>query len=450
MLLAPNHRGRTATVDPDALLARAHSNIEQHRQSPLTILVTTDQNRPSVGVTIEIEQMRHSFLWGCNLFGWAIPGEPMLEAAYRKRFAALFNFATLGFYWNFYEPEQGRPRHALTDAVLRWCQTHDITCKGHPLAWANIADPSWLPTDAEGIHAASLGRVRDLVSRFRGRIDYWDVVNEPSLLLWASTKLGAWAQAVGTQSFVRQHLLAARAANPNATLLVNEVITPYPSYSLLKALREDDKPLFDAVGIQSHMHHPGPWPLGPMWELCERFAELDTPLHFTEFTILSAPITAQGPVEPTAASERTQADQMVQRYTLLFGHPAVQAVTWWDLSDRGAWQSAPGGLLRADMSPKPAYEKMQELIRKQWWTSIQTTTDAQGQFTCRAFHGRHKITIRLPDGRAFSREMDCAPQRPNKLRFHHPTARSLLSNPLLQTIHPSHQPRWVDNPVLHS
>jgi endo-1,4-beta-xylanase len=426
-LFAPHSRGHTTTVDPEAFLAQAQSGIEQHRKSPLTISVTTDPDRPSVGVTIEIEQLRHSFLWGCNLFSWAIPGEPMLEAAYRARFAALFNYATLGFYWNHYEPERGRPRHALTEAILHWCQIHDITCKGHPLAWANIADPSWLPADAAQIHAASLGRVRDLVNRFRGRIDLWDVVNEPSLLLWANTRLGAWAQAVGTHSFVRQHLLAARAANPNATLLVNEVITPYPSYSLLDSLRDHGKPLFDAVGIQSHMHHPGPWPLDRMWALCDRFAGLGTPLHFTEFTILSAPVTAQGWVEPTPASEQAQADQMVHRYTLLFGHPAVQAITWWDLSDRGAWKSAPGGLLRADMSPKPAYEMLQELIRKQWWTSIQATTDAQGKFTCRAFHGRHKITLRLPDGRAFSREMECAPQRSNELRFHYPAANPLQS-----------------------
>ena len=274
-----------ATVEED-LLDRARENIHRHRLGNLTVAVRGADGQPLPNVAIEILQLRHAFLWGGNLFGWAKPGDPDLEAAYRTRFASLFNYATLGFYWSHYEPEPGHPRIAQTEATLEWCQEHQITCKGHPLAWANIPDPPWLPEDGAGIHSASLGRVRELVSRFRGRIDLWDVVNEPSLLLWADTRLGRWAQSVGTYSFVSQHLRAAREANPEATLLVNEVLTAYPAYSLLDGLREDGQPLFDAVGLQSHMHR-GAWPLDRMWKLCDRYGQLGVPLHFTEFTVLS-------------------------------------------------------------------------------------------------------------------------------------------------------------------
>jgi hypothetical protein len=43
-------------------------------------------------------------------------------------------------------------------------------------------------------------------------------------------------------------------------------------------------------------------------------------------------------------------------YTLLFSHPAVAALIWWDLSDRGALPGAPAGLLREDVGFKPAYD----------------------------------------------------------------------------------------------
>ena len=45
-------------------------------------------------------------------------------------------------------------------------------------------------------------------------------------------------------------------------------------------------------------------------------------------------------------------------YTALFAHPAVQAITWWDFSDLGAWLGAPAGWLRRDMSPKPVYDRL--------------------------------------------------------------------------------------------
>lgn len=410
-------RVSAAEVRVEPWLERAREGIAKHRQSELVIRAMENNGKPLSGVAIGVSQLRHDFLWGANLFGWSKPGAPELESAYRTRFTDLCNFATLGFYWHEYEPEQGRPRHDRTEAVVDWCRSHDILCKGHPLVWANIPDPGWLPTDAARIRAATLGRVRDIVGRFRGRIDMWDVMNEPSLLLWADTRLGAWAHSVGTQSFVTQHLLAARSANPGSQLLVNEVLTDYPVLPLLETLRAEREPLFDAVGLQSHMHR-GAWPLNRMWELCDSFGGLGIPLHFTEFTILSGTPDANGGwTTPTADTEKIQADQVSQRYTLLFGHPAVTAVTWWDLSDRGAWKSAPAGLLRADMSPKPAYDRLHDLVRNQWWTDTRGTTNADGQFACRAFHGHHRVSVRWPNGEETHREVSCGNDRLNLIEL---------------------------------
>jgi endo-1,4-beta-xylanase len=406
-----------AAAEAESRLDQAREGIAHHRQSELIIRVTDDAGRPLPGLALNVEQLRHDFLWGANLFGWSKPGEPEIEAAYRTRFANLFNYATLDFYWHTYEPEAGQPRYARTEAMANWCRTHRITAKGHPLVWANIPDPDWLPADHAGIQTASLGRVRDIVSRFRDRIDLWDVVNEPSLLLWADTRLGAWAHQVGSQSFVTQHLRAARAANPAATLLVNEVLTDYPVYPLLESLRAESEPLLDAVGLQSHMHR-GVWPLDRLWRLCDRFGGLGVPLHFTEFTILSAPGDASDRwTTPTPESEQAQSERVSEHYTLLFGHPAVAAVSWWDLSDRGAWKSAPAGLLRADMSPKPAYDRLHELIRKRWWTNADGSTNADGRFACRAFHGHHRVTVRQPDGRESRHDAACTRAGKNQVKL---------------------------------
>ena len=47
----------------------------------------------------------------------------------------------------------------------------------------------------------------------------------------------------------------------------------------------------------------------------------------------------------TEQGERWHADEVERFYTMLFSHPAVTAITWWDFADRNAWQSAPAGFL---------------------------------------------------------------------------------------------------------
>jgi len=81
-------------------------------------------------------------------------------------------------------------------------------------------------------------------------------------------------------------------------------------------------------------------------------------------------------------------------YTFLFSHPSVQAITWWGLSDLGAWQGAPAGLLREDMSPKPAYERLMQLIHQDWWTNINSKTNAQGKVIIRGFYGQYLLTVK--------------------------------------------------------
>ena len=125
-------------------------------------------------------------------------------------------------------------------------------------------------------------------------------------------------------------------------------------YKILDSLATTGKPLFDTVGIQSHMHG-GVWPLHKVWDTCDTYSKLGRPLHFTESTIVSGPRKGPGENwgETTAEGEARQAEQTAKFYTALFAHPAVQAITWWDFSDLGAWQGAPAGWLRRDMSPKP-------------------------------------------------------------------------------------------------
>ena len=52
-----------------------------------------------------------------------------------------------------------------------------------------------------------------------------------------------------------------------------------------------------------------------------------------------------------------------------------------------------GGLLRFDMTPKPAFQKLKELIQERWHTELETVADETGNAQFRGFYGSYEITV---------------------------------------------------------
>ena len=403
------------------VLSQAPARIEKFRKGDGLVAVRNARGFPVPGVRVQIQQVRHDFLFGCNLFQFENCAGSAQEEQYRQRFAALLNFCTLGFYWANYEPQRGRPNYDYTDRVVDWTRAHGITVKGHPLVWDHPASsPRWLPDDQAEIARLSNQRVRDVVARFKDRINVWDVVNEPTHLAEHAnkTKMADWGAAIGAVHYVSEPLKISRAANPNSLLLINDYRTDQPYFDILQQEQIRGRPLYDVIGIQSHMHD-GVWPLGKVWELCDKYSALNRPIHFTETTLVSGPRLGSGEnFGPTNGSgEEQQAEAAVKFYTAVFGHPAVHALTWWDFSDYHAWQRAAAGWLRGDMSPKPVYERLMELIKRQWWTSLTGYTGPRGNYVTRAFYGTYNIRVDLPNGSPVTRQVHWEEGQPNQFVF---------------------------------
>ena len=118
-------------------------------------------------------------------------------------------------------------------------------------------------------------------------------------------------------------------------------------------------------------------------------------MHITEFTPTSAGQKITGSHREGVWDEAAQADYAVKFYRVCFAHPAMRAITWWDLSDQGSWLPG-GGMLRADMSPKPVYEQLKRLIHEEWKTRIDATTDADGRLAFRGFCGTYRLALDRP------------------------------------------------------
>ncbi len=77
----------------------------------------------------------------------------------------------------------------------------------------------------------------------------------------------------------------ARAANPNATLLLNDFDMSTAYECLIEGVLEAGIQV-DALGLQSHMHQ-GYWGEEKTLRILERFARFGLPIHLTESTLLS-------------------------------------------------------------------------------------------------------------------------------------------------------------------
>ena len=405
----------------EEILSQAGARIQKHRKGEGLVAVRNHRGLPVPGVTVKIQQVRHDFLFGCNLFQFGHCAGPAQEEQYRQRFRDLFNYCTLGFYWANYEPQRGQPNYAYTDQVIEWTRAHAITVKGHPLVWDHPASsPNWLPADVGEVSRLSNARVHDLVSRYRDRINVWDVVNEATHLPdhVNKTTMAQVGIAMGPVRYVSEPLKIARAANPDTLLLVNDYRTEQAYFDILKQEQVRGKFLFDVIGIQSHMHD-GVWPLEKVWSICDTYSRLGRPIHFTETTLVSG--SRRGPGENWSSTdpalEAKQAEEAVRFYTAVFAHPSVQALTWWDFSDYHAWQGAAAGWLRTDMSQKPVYQHLMGLIKREWWTSLEGRTGPRGNFVTPAFYGLYDITVDPPNGPPITRREHWARGQLNQFVF---------------------------------
>lgn len=387
-----------------------NSEIRQNRMAEARLTILQPDGTPLAEQEVTIEQTKHEFLFGTAAFD-LVPltndeyeGEEQEHAEGRaEKLTALFNAATLPFYWARFEPQLGKPLTEETKHAAQWCRDHGLVVKGHPLCWHTLTADWLLSMSNSEILQAQTGRIRREVSDFRGLIDMWDVINE-AVIMPVFDKydngLTRLCNEMGRINLIRIMFETARAENPSATLLINDFDVSSAYDILVEGCLEAGIKI-DVIGIQSHMHQ-GYWGVEKTLRVLENFERFNLPIHFTETTLVSGHLmppeivdlndyqVAEWPTKPEG--EARQAEEAILHYTTLFAHPLVEGITWWDMSD-GGWLNAPAGLLRRDGSSKPAYDELLKLIKGEWWVApAQRTTDSQGNIQFRSCPGEYRLS----------------------------------------------------------
>jgi len=389
--------------------AAPSSTAQAHRIHDAVVTVLDTRGEPLAGVEVTVEQTRHAFAFGnigFDFIGLA-NGESTSDAD--ERLAALytdvFNTATLPFYWGRFEQRRGEPDTLRLQRTARWFRDRGVALKGHPLVWHTV-QPDWLlglPLDE--VERLQRERIRRDVRDFDGLIDTWDAINEVVIMPVfdnGENAISPLARARGRIQMIRMAFEEARAANPRVKLLLNDFDLSTAYECLIEGVLEAGIPI-DAIGLQTHMHQ-GYWGEDAMLATVDRFARYGLPLHLTETSLVSGHLMPADIVDlndyripswpSTPDGEERQADELVRHYRSLVAHPAVEAITYWGITDADAWLGAPIGLVRADGRPKPAYDALRRLVKEDWWLSpTSTITDEHGRVAVSGFSGDYLARV---------------------------------------------------------
>jgi len=293
--------------------------------------------------------------------GAAVELEHALEDdAYRERLITTFTSITPenAMKWAIVEPERGEFDFEEADRLVQFAERTSKRVRGHPLVW-DYQLPGWL--EDEDWSAAELKRVmRDhitaLVRRYRGRVDEWDVVNEP-LAGEGGLKPSVWTRTLGP-GYIADAFRVAHRADPRAKLFLNELDAELPGrtsrtlLALARHLKRSGAPI-DGVGFEFHRTGGNAPSRARIDELARATARMGLSFAITELDVRDTDEARQAQVYGDVA--RACADA-----------PNCTGVTVWGVTDRFSWLGSDAAPLPFDEggNPKPALRALVEPLRR--------------------------------------------------------------------------------------
>ncbi|MBQ9801738.1 MAG: endo-1,4-beta-xylanase [Clostridia bacterium] len=392
---------------------RNDENIERYRKGDFTLLIAGDGDK-----RVTVKQKKHQFKFGCNAFMIASFENGEKEKLYKEKFARLFNQAVVPFYWSDLEPEEGKLRfdrdsayiyrRPAPDLVLDFCREYGIEPKGHCLVWNHFV-PKWLEKyGTEDRKRILERRFAEIAARYADKIPSFDVVNESASNYNLGRKIlfdeyDEYGLALGAKYF------------PHNIKILNETnqalwnyFYRFGKYMPFRAQLRDFLAkgcAIDEIGLQFHMFASADDLKGKAFrqyldaelhldllDICDSFG---LPMHISEITIPSY-------AGNIPENEAFQAELAREYYRIWFGTKNMKGIVWWNLPDGYAAYAPQGtfegenqyaaGLLRYDLSEKPAYRVLDKLINEEWKTSFETKI-TQNVLDFRGFYGEYEITV---------------------------------------------------------
>ncbi len=255
-------------------------------------------------------------------------------------------------------PTEGNYTFEEADALVSFAQTNGLQVRGHTLLWHRATPAYFFEGTRDEIKARLQKYITDVVTHFRGKIYAWDVVNEVISDDDGSTapyRDSNWFQAAGGPDYIDWAFEAARAADPDVKLFINDYNTELAGkrarlVSVVEDLIARGIPL-DGVGHQAHIQQSTSAAdvLAGLDAFTNMFAGLENHITELDISIYSDPVecfnggtNCQASVGNTLPEARAR--EQATKYRALFDgfvtRSNLTSVTLWGLKDSDSWLNA--------------------------------------------------------------------------------------------------------------
>jgi endo-1,4-beta-xylanase len=314
------------------------------------------------------------------------------------------------------QPRPGEFNFEGTDALVTFAERNNMDVVGHVLVW-HAQLPNWIFKDDQGKRVSRemlIARMREhihkVVGRYKGRIKYWDVVNEavetrtvvdetlppdeegnPQKKRIAVYRDSPWRQIIG-DDYIELAFRFAHEADPNARLLYNDYNMTIKEKAefvadMLCGLKAKGMPIH-GVGMQGHWHLEYP-SMEQLQKAIDIYAAVGVMVSISELDVGILPLVDNyegadvnkreelrdelNPYANDAPAEvlAQQADKYRDIFeVLLHNRDRIERVTFWGVSDHYSWlnnwpvldRTAYPLLFDRDFQPKPAYHALQKAV----------------------------------------------------------------------------------------
>ena len=294
--------------------------------------------------------------------------------------------------WQVVEPQQGNFNWTGADNLVNFAEEHGQLVRGHTLVWHNQL-PNWL---TQGVTNGTISdsQLRDLlhqhitteVSRYRGRIWQWDVLNE--MLADANPSqvkpTDFWISHLGV-GIIADAFRWAHAADPEALLCYNDYNIAgedgsnakfNAAFALVRDLLAQKVPI-DCVGDQGHLDLQYGFNPVLMTEDLRAYAKLGLKVAITEADVRmfvettdrnQTPIVSPTDPTPNHTANPAASDWFIGMLQSCLAVKACISFTVWGFADAESW--VPGAfrgegnatIYDVNLNPKPQYTALQQTL----------------------------------------------------------------------------------------
>jgi endo-1,4-beta-xylanase len=407
----PMHRTVEAFFDSDSpfIQETVLPNVERHRKADARLLLQASDGQSLSGVKISVELLRHQFHFGC-----APRRELSVDGPYRKAWINIWEYAVPenAQKWASIERSEGKRDFATSDAIVDFLNAQQCPVEYHFLSGYH---PEWINEKSpEEMTKSQRHHMLETVERYKDSVEYFQVYNE----FWRCPVSRAAAFVPSKEFFAEL-----TTAYPDEKFGVSDcwrLNEPLPTEEEMRARF----PGLDFIAI--HAHRPRRLHVTPevIYECFDPYVSSDIKLHVSEFGIREGTIQYTDRLEPDwSASNRDQPDEsdglkwteqrkaeyFVQTIVTCFSHPAVRAFNLWGMGPGNMFMDG-NRLIEDDYSPRPTYHALRYLIKEKLRTRANGTTDSDGYFKFRGFHGRYRITATTTGGKTTESEFTLNPE----------------------------------------